>query len=359
MINNYNPTPEFPVLARDLHAELGVRTGYATWFKRHGSSKFLEWLDYTVIESDLSTTGRPRTDHLLTTGMATAITRMTPKPVEVSQQVKAKAHAHAAESSVTGSELVKITVGEPRVSTLDIAKYSENTHAKVLQLVGTHAESLTTFGQLDFESRAGYNNAVVRHAMLNEPQATLLITFMRNTKKVIEFKRELVKQFYEMKEILWTLKGPAPAEPKSLTERTLELIKDLSSEIEKQEVIIDDMAPLAAQASTFNAAHGNVGKQEFARSVVSWSAETKHSINAIQVYAFLNEVLGIFVAKGRKDAGQATLTAVRSGYAVTRSGTNNITGHAWTQGMLTPKGVEYVWKRIHKHLNQGKSLDQH
>lgn len=357
MINNYNPTPEFPVLARDLHAELGVRTGYATWFKRHGSTKFLEWLDYTVIESDLSTTGRPRTDHLLTTGMATAITRMTPKTVGVSQQVKEK--ARVADSSVTGSELVKITVGEPRVSTLDIAKYSDNTHKVVLNLLNVHKGSLESFGQVPFEKAPGYNNAVVRHALLNEPQATLLITFMRNTKKVIEFKRELVKQFYEMKEILWTLKGPAPAEPKSLTERTLELIKDLSSEIEKQEVIIGDMAPLAAQASTFNAAHGNVGKQEFARSVVSWSAETEHSINAIQVYAFLNEVLGIFVAKGRKDAGQATLTAVRNGYAVTRSGTNNITGHAWTQGMLTPKGVEYVWKRIHKHLNQGKSLDQH
>lgn len=34
---------------------------------------------------------------------------------------------------------------------------------------------------------------------LNEQQATLLVTFLKNTPVVVEFKTELVKQFYEMR----------------------------------------------------------------------------------------------------------------------------------------------------------------
>lgn len=37
---------------------------------------------------------------------------------------------------------------------------------------------------------------------LNEQQATFVISLMRNTKPVVEFKKELVKQFYEMKQII-------------------------------------------------------------------------------------------------------------------------------------------------------------
>lgn len=37
---------------------------------------------------------------------------------------------------------------------------------------------------------------------LNEQQATFVISLMKNTKPVVEFKKELVKQFYEMKQII-------------------------------------------------------------------------------------------------------------------------------------------------------------
>lgn len=37
---------------------------------------------------------------------------------------------------------------------------------------------------------------------MNEEQATLLMTYLRNNEKVREFKKELVRQFYEMKQLL-------------------------------------------------------------------------------------------------------------------------------------------------------------
>lgn len=43
----------------------------------------------------------------------------------------------------------------------------------------------------------GTNQEKIYH--LNEPQATLLITFLKNTEPVINFKTELVKQFYLMR----------------------------------------------------------------------------------------------------------------------------------------------------------------
>lgn len=38
--------------------------------------------------------------------------------------------------------------------------------------------------------------------LLNEQQATFLITLLRNTNKVVKFKLELVQQFYQMKNLL-------------------------------------------------------------------------------------------------------------------------------------------------------------
>lgn len=359
MINNYNPSPEYPVLGRELHAALGVKTPYMKWFTRNGSSKFLEWFDYLILEEDSKNAGQRRVNHQLTTVMAAEISRRTPKAV-TTKKAKELVSAPKASIKTISSELVQITVGEPRVSSLDIAKYSEVQHKNVMELVGAHTESLESFGTVAFQTRPLDKGGIpLRYAMLNEPQATLLITFMRNTKKVIEFKRELVRQFYEMKEALWALSSPIKEEPKPLAERAKEVIQELSLELEQKVKVIEEQTPLVVQAKAFNTAHGNVGKQEFAQSVASTFAQDGVTINVFHIYTFMADNLNLFVSKGRKHAGQATTTAVRDGYAVTRSGTNDITGRAWTQGMLTPKGVEYVWKRIHKHLNQGKSLDQH
>lgn len=77
-------------------------------------------------------------------------------------------------------------------------------HRAVLQLVNSHVESLEVFGDLAFEmrDRPGAPGPALRVALLNEQQATLVMTFMRNSGIVTAFKLELVKQFYAMREAL-------------------------------------------------------------------------------------------------------------------------------------------------------------
>ena len=83
-----------------------------------------------------------------------------------------------------------------------IAKYAKIKHHAVQQMISKHESSLKKFGQVAFEMRAvvysrGTNQEKIYH--LNEEQATLLITFLKNTETVIDFKVELVKQFYQMR----------------------------------------------------------------------------------------------------------------------------------------------------------------
>lgn len=83
-----------------------------------------------------------------------------------------------------------------------IAEYAKIKHHAVQQMISKHESSLKTFGQVAFEMRAvtyarGTNQEKIYH--LNEEQATLLITFLKNTDPVIRFKIDLVKQFYLMR----------------------------------------------------------------------------------------------------------------------------------------------------------------
>jgi len=87
-----------------------------------------------------------------------------------------------------------------------IAIHGEVQHKNTLGLIRTHEEDLKEFGKLAFESLplpSGQSEIVYR---LNEQQATLLITFMKNSKPVVIFKKNLVRQFYLMQKELMVRK---------------------------------------------------------------------------------------------------------------------------------------------------------
>lgn len=85
------------------------------------------------------------------------------------------------------------------VSSETIADGAGVEHRAVLQLVSTHEASLERFGTVAFEMRPLPGGGhPVRIALLNEQQSTLLMTFMRNTEKVVAFKVSLVTAFFEM-----------------------------------------------------------------------------------------------------------------------------------------------------------------
>jgi phage regulator Rha-like protein len=88
-----------------------------------------------------------------------------------------------------------------------IAEYSQISHHAVQQMISKHATVLRSFGVIAFEMRKppkgskGGKPETIYH--LTEEQASLLITFLKNTEPVIRFKKELVRQFYAMRTELY------------------------------------------------------------------------------------------------------------------------------------------------------------
>jgi phage regulator Rha-like protein len=76
-------------------------------------------------------------------------------------------------------------------------------HKSVIQLIRQNVGDLEDFGLVAFEMRARekgkHGGGDTEYALLNEQQATLLITYMRNNDVVRAFKKQLVKAFYEMR----------------------------------------------------------------------------------------------------------------------------------------------------------------
>lgn len=91
---------------------------------------------------------------------------------------------------------------EPFTTSDIIASVTGNSYRSVQRMVEKQKKRLETFGRVrfeitPFETKGGVQNKKIYH--LNEPQATLLITFLKNTDVVADFKAELVRQFYEMR----------------------------------------------------------------------------------------------------------------------------------------------------------------
>lgn len=89
-----------------------------------------------------------------------------------------------------------------------LAQGAEVEHRAVIQLITNHLDDVSEFGRvafqmIPFETNGGIQKMKV--CRLNEQQATFVISLMKNTKPVVAFKKELVKQFYKMERFIKTL----------------------------------------------------------------------------------------------------------------------------------------------------------
>ena len=87
---------------------------------------------------------------------------------------------------------------EPFTTSDVIAECAQVQHHAVQQLIARYESDLKEFGVLAFEMRTVKTN-LTKIYHLNEPQATLILTFLKNTLPVREFKKNLVRQFYAMR----------------------------------------------------------------------------------------------------------------------------------------------------------------
>lgn len=91
---------------------------------------------------------------------------------------------------------------EPYTTSEIIAECAEIKHRHLKILLNKHREDFESFGKVQFKISSSESGQNVRDYILNEQQATLLITYLRNTEPVKEFKMNLVKAFFEMRDEL-------------------------------------------------------------------------------------------------------------------------------------------------------------
>lgn len=130
--------------------------------------------------------------------------------------------------------------GVPVTTSLAIAEGTNNNHKSVMELVRAYLLDLSEFGGVafetaPFETAGGTQQREI--AILNEQQATLLITYMRNTDVVRSFKKRLVRDF-------WALRVPVqPAAPTtaSMFMQSAHIMLEMESRtaaLEKQQIAL-------------------------------------------------------------------------------------------------------------------------
>lgn len=92
--------------------------------------------------------------------------------------------------------------GSATTTSLIVASGTDNEHASVLKLIRNNLGDFEEFGGVGFEiapfdTAGGTQRREI--AVLNEEQATLLMTYLRNSDVVRDFKKRLVREFYAMK----------------------------------------------------------------------------------------------------------------------------------------------------------------
>ena len=105
-------------------------------------------------------------------------------------------------------DIVEIKNHQAVTTSLVIADKMDLSHQAILKNIDKYSKELMELGQVGFEIRDGKTlpqggkTPGTRYALLNEQQATFLISLSRNTPKVVQFKLALTKAFFEARRII-------------------------------------------------------------------------------------------------------------------------------------------------------------
>jgi len=102
-------------------------------------------------------------------------------------------------------ELVRVIKNEVFTDSMVVAQGTGNEHHSVTRIIRNYIEDFKEFGEIQFMDLKSINpqgGRPIRIYLLNEQQATLLMTYLGNNEIVRSFKKKLVQQFYQMKKSL-------------------------------------------------------------------------------------------------------------------------------------------------------------
>lgn len=147
------------------------------------------------------------------------------------------------------NDLVILKGNEVFTDSWVIAEGTGNSHRAVKSMIDKYSDDFKYFGELsnhfkwcknETQKEAFSDNSKTKTEviLLNEPQATLLITYLRNTEQVRRFKKNLVYEFYRMKEFIREKATPAWQESRKtgteVRKKETDAIKRLSEYAKEQ-----------------------------------------------------------------------------------------------------------------------------
>lgn len=158
-------------------------------------------------------------------------------------------------------DLVEIAAdGTPTTNSLTIADGVGNQHKNVLELVRNNLSDFEEFGHIAFETRvAGQSPNPTKVAILNREHAMLLMTYMRNTAIIRDFKKRLIHGFVALEQ-----RAAAPAlTEEEVVQKALQItyrqVQELQAKVSADEhkvsyhddfVCTEDLLRFATVAST-------------------------------------------------------------------------------------------------------------
>lgn len=99
-------------------------------------------------------------------------------------------------------ELVEVRKDDVFTNSKVIAEGTNNQHHAVREIIKKYKADIEEFGTLFILNEESTGGRPMEVFLLNEEQATFVITLLRNSKVVVKFKKELVRQFYAMRRFL-------------------------------------------------------------------------------------------------------------------------------------------------------------
>ena len=99
-------------------------------------------------------------------------------------------------------ELVELKGNDVFTNSKVIAEGTNNKHHSITAIIQKYESDFEDFGKVRFEMKPLPSGQKEKVYFLNEEQATLLMTYLRNNEIVRKFKKNLVSQFYKMRRFI-------------------------------------------------------------------------------------------------------------------------------------------------------------
>lgn len=246
------------------------------------------------------------------------------------------------------SPIVQVADGVATTTSMRIANGTQNEHRAVIQLVRDNLMDFEEFGGVafqmqPFDTAGGTQQRTV--AILNEEHATLLLTYMRNSDIVKDFKKRLVHAFSELRR--------AAAAPQTREERfALALTEAGQMLAEKDERIAElttAVVNLSAPASAYQELVDAAGDYSVADASKVLSRDPQINIRERALFAYMAGLDWVFKRDGRWKAYRTQLDSGRLAEKVGKpfwhAGREELV-NAEPTVRITPKGLAALHQKL-------------